>query len=157
VNISIVLAWDSKKSPWRKVFKHGFLADAADLYLERIKHFVPTSIQTVSKTVLLEAKPKLQPQRWMCDLPRKGVGEILSSEQIAKKLEKTLNSGIGELQILIGGPDGWSARDHEILKPQLVWSFGPMTLPHELAAVVALEQIYRAFSINRGLPYHSGH
>ena len=43
------------------------------------------------------------------------------------------------------------------LRPDLLWSLGPMTLPHELAAIIAAEQIYRAFTILHHLPYHAGH
>jgi len=43
------------------------------------------------------------------------------------------------------------------IQPHLIWSFGAMTLPHELASVVAAEQIYRAISILKNHPYHSGH
>jgi len=68
-----------------------------------------------------------------------------------------MNSGIQELQIVIGGPDGFPPKELEEMKPRLRWSFGPMTLPHELAAVVAVEQLYRAMTILHHQPYHSGH
>ena len=94
-------------------------------------------------------------QIWICD---RGPGaEILSSETLAETLERVRDSGIRKLHIVIGGPDGFSKKEIETLKPGLQWSFGPLTLPHELAAVVASEQIYRAWTIIRRLPYHSGH
>ena len=46
--------------------------------------------------------------------------------------------------------------DRRVLKPDFMWSFGPQTLPHDLAAVIAAEQVYRAFSILNNLPYHRG-
>jgi len=57
------------------------------------------------------------------------------------------------LALLIGGSRG--------LEPALIasaeaWSLGPLTLPHELARVVVVEQLYRAFTILRGEPYHKG-
>ena len=65
--------------------------------------------------------------------------------------------GIKELFIAIGPPDGWNEADIALMKPDIFWSFGPMTLPHELACVVASEQAYRAFTILKKLPYHCGH
>lgn len=78
-------------------------------------------------------------------------GKEYSSESLANFLEqRTLESR--EVCFVIGGPDGLppevSAKAHTKL------SFGPMTLPHDLAMVVLLEQLFRASSINAGLPYH---
>jgi 23S rRNA (pseudouridine1915-N3)-methyltransferase len=55
----------------------------------------------------------------------------------------------------IGGADGFSADARS--QAQYVFSLGKMTLAHELARVVLLEQLYRAFTILKGHPYHSGH
>jgi len=71
---------------------------------------------------------------WLCDRGRGS--QMFSSEEIAKSFQKILDSGIKELQILIGGPDGFSSEELLKLQPDLKWSFGPLTLPHELAAVV---------------------
>lgn len=54
--------------------------------------------------------------------------------------------------LLVGGADGWS--DSARSKAHLLWSLGSLTLQHELALLVALEQLYRAHTINAGLPYH---
>jgi 23S rRNA (pseudouridine1915-N3)-methyltransferase len=55
----------------------------------------------------------------------------------------------------VGPADGWS--EYARAQAQSTLSFGPMTLPHELARLVLAEQIYRAFTILAGHPYHSGH
>jgi 23S rRNA (pseudouridine1915-N3)-methyltransferase len=55
----------------------------------------------------------------------------------------------------VGGPDGFNAETRKAANYLL--SLGPMTLPHELARVILLEQLYRAFTILKGHPYHSGH
>jgi 23S rRNA (pseudouridine1915-N3)-methyltransferase len=56
--------------------------------------------------------------------------------------------------LVIGGAEGL---DPAVLEASdLRWSLGPMTLPHELARVVVMEQLYRAFAILRGAPYHKG-
>jgi 23S rRNA (pseudouridine1915-N3)-methyltransferase len=55
----------------------------------------------------------------------------------------------------VGGADGFSTEFKR--QADLLLSFSRMTMPHELARVVLLEQIYRAFTILRGHPYHTGH
>ena len=79
-------------------------------------------------------------------------GTETSSEQLARKLDNLAIDGVSHVAFVIGGSDGVAssvkARAHDCL------SFGPITLPHNLARVVLLEQIYRACKINRGEPYH---
>jgi 23S rRNA (pseudouridine1915-N3)-methyltransferase len=79
-------------------------------------------------------------------------GRAFTSEQFAKEWRNALDHHGGRAIILIGGPWGL---DPTVLKwADFVWSLGPMTLPHELALVTAMEQIARACSINRGESYH---
>ena len=79
-------------------------------------------------------------------------GKQRSSENLAARLDELALSGASELAFVIGGSTGVApavrARADETL------SFGPITLPHNLARVVLLEQVYRAFKISRGEPYH---
>ncbi|MBI3299522.1 MAG: 23S rRNA (pseudouridine(1915)-N(3))-methyltransferase RlmH [Elusimicrobia bacterium] len=92
---------------------------------------------------------------WLLD--RSPGAKVLSSEDLAVQLGRERGRGTGRLEVLVGGPDGFSAEERERLRPALRWSLGPLTLPHELAAVVAAEQVYRAFTILSGAPYHLGH
>ena len=78
-------------------------------------------------------------------------GEQFSSHQLASFLEKRALDN-KEVSFIIGGPDGLPAALHEEL--DLSWSFGALTLPHDLAMVVLLESLYRASTINAGQPYH---
>lgn len=82
-------------------------------------------------------------------------GEQLTSEQIAARLRAAADAGTQEAVLAIGPPDGWSAGFLEHATVRL--AFGRITLPHELAAVVLAEQLYRAQTIIAGHPYHSGH
>lgn len=82
-------------------------------------------------------------------------GKQLSSEELAKLLREYQDRGTQELIFAIGPSDGWS--DSVRNSAAKVLSFGKMTLPHELARVVLLEQLYRGFTILAGHPYHSGH
>ena len=79
-------------------------------------------------------------------------GKQHGSEQIARKLEDLGVSGRSHVTLIIGGPLGLSQdvlqRSHEL------WSLGEITLPHALARVVLLEQLYRAAKIHRNEKYH---
>ena len=82
-------------------------------------------------------------------------GKELSSEQFARFLGDYQDRNPLPLVFAIGGADGFSKETR--LTAQSMISLGKITLPHELARVVLLEQIYRAFTILKGHPYHSGH
>ena len=82
-------------------------------------------------------------------------GKEFSSEQFAKFLGDYQDRNPLPLVFAIGGADGFS--DEAKSAAQNVISLGKMTLAHELARVVLLEQVYRAFTILKGHPYHSGH
>jgi 23S rRNA (pseudouridine1915-N3)-methyltransferase len=82
-------------------------------------------------------------------------GKEFSSEQFARFLGDYQDRNPLPLVFAIGGADGFS--DEARTDAQQVISLGKMTLAHELARVVLLEQIYRAFTILKGHPYHSGH
>ena len=82
-------------------------------------------------------------------------GRRLSSEQFAREIAKFRDTGRRQLMAAVGPADGWSAAS--LARADLILSLGPMTLPHALAQAVLAEQIYRAFTILAGHPYHSGH
>lgn len=79
-------------------------------------------------------------------------GTPMTSRKLAKHLKKLEESGPRELVLLVGGFMGIPPD----IQSQAVetWSLGPMTLPHELARLVLVEQTYRALTLIRGLPYH---
>jgi 23S rRNA (pseudouridine1915-N3)-methyltransferase len=78
-------------------------------------------------------------------------GSELSSPQLAAEIEKWQNNGTKEIEFVVGGADGVSAAMAE--RAKLKWSLSQFTLTHEMARVVLVEQIYRAFTIIHGLPY----
>jgi 23S rRNA (pseudouridine1915-N3)-methyltransferase len=82
-------------------------------------------------------------------------GKAMSSDGFATWLRRQREDGAAILAFCIGPPDGWS--DAARHRADLLLSLGPMTLPHQLAAAVLAEQIYRAFTIIEGHPYHLGH
>lgn len=78
-------------------------------------------------------------------------GKELSSEELAKKISD-ISFNNSRISFIIGGSLGLS--DEVKKRADLRFSFGRITLPHQLARVVLLEQIYRAFKINAGEAYH---
>jgi 23S rRNA (pseudouridine1915-N3)-methyltransferase len=83
-------------------------------------------------------------------LARQGTG--WSSEELARQVARWRREA-RPVALVIGGSHGLSP---ELLASAERWSLGPLTLPHELARVLVLEQLYRACTILRGEPYHKG-
>jgi 23S rRNA (pseudouridine1915-N3)-methyltransferase len=78
-------------------------------------------------------------------------GRSFTTTQLAEQLSNWLASG-QDLALLIGGPDGLAAACHDAA--QMSWSLSPLTFPHGLARVVVAEQLYRAWTVTTGHPYH---
>ena len=79
-------------------------------------------------------------------------GKQRSSEAFSEHLDELALRGKSDLTFVIGGSDGVSPDVRS--RADEMFSFGPITLPHNLARVVLLEQVYRACKISRGEPYH---
>ena len=79
-------------------------------------------------------------------------GKTLSSEEFSKQLEQASINGSSTLTFVIGGSLGLSKEVKK--RANLSVSFGRLTLPHQLMRLVLVEQIYRAFTIQQGSPYH---
>jgi 23S rRNA (pseudouridine1915-N3)-methyltransferase len=79
----------------------------------------------------------------------------MASEAFAAWMGSRRDQGAQHLVFAIGPASGWS--DEARKQAQLLLSLGPMTLAHALARLVLAEQIYRAFTILAGHPYHCGH
>ena len=79
-------------------------------------------------------------------------GELLTTEQFVKKINQWEMRGEKRATYHIGASDGHTAELRQ--KADLVWALSPLTLQHELALVVLLEQLYRVATIKKGEPYH---
>ncbi len=79
-------------------------------------------------------------------------GEELTSSEFAHTIAKLEERGINKLYFLLGGADGHDAKT--LKNADLTISLGKMTMPHKLARLILIEQIYRAFTINTRHPYH---
>jgi 23S rRNA (pseudouridine1915-N3)-methyltransferase len=129
----------------------GPTAELAQEYAERIRRFAELEIvelraqgpERESESLLGKVRGDL----WVLDER----GSLLTSPQLSHRLARLRDSSRA-LTLCIGGDEGLAQRVRD--QANLVWSLSPLTLPHRLARVVVLEQLYRAFEILRGGPYH---
>ncbi len=142
----------------------GWAADGVDDYLRRLRRFFPVEVVEVPEENLNRRPPeevlaaegvkllrRVPGGAYVLALDREK-GEPLSSEKLAQRLDSLGVSGRSHVAFILGGPLGLSP---EVLgRADALVSFGPITLPHALARVVLLEQLYRAAKINRGEKYH---
>lgn len=108
--------------------------------------------KTVERAVAEEGKrmlAELSPGEHVIALDVKG--RNWSTEQLAVQFQQWMLAGRG-ISLLVGGPDGLSASCLE--RAQQRWSLSPLTLPHALVRVLLAEQLYRAWTLTVGHPYH---
>lgn len=79
-------------------------------------------------------------------------GKTISSEAFARDVGETRDGGAPAFVLALGGPDGHGPDIRA--RADMVLSFGAMTWPHQLARIMAAEQVYRAITILTGHPYH---
>ncbi|HEX7706114.1 MAG TPA: 23S rRNA (pseudouridine(1915)-N(3))-methyltransferase RlmH [Thermoanaerobaculia bacterium] len=140
------------------------LGEAVKRYLDRIGHFYPAAVvevpsgrgrQRESDVAIMRA----QSARLLAAVPDRGYtvvlderGQLLDSLKFAKWIERlTIDSPHG-VNFVIGGDSGFD--DSVRKRADKLLSLSPMTLPHQLARVLLLEQVYRACTLIRNIPYH---
>jgi 23S rRNA (pseudouridine1915-N3)-methyltransferase len=144
------------KVTWIGKTRNPHIQALTDEYLERLRHYAEiegTALKDES-AVLKLCRESTRPLRFALVLVDSR-GKELSSEQFAHWLREYRDRNSLPLLFAVGGADGFSEEAHN--SATMVMSLGKMTLAHELARVVLLEQIYRAFTILAGHPYHLGH
>ena len=133
-----------------------FCGDARELYLKRLQPYAKTeSSGFPTEEALLAAVDRMRGRTSPLLVLMDGRGKSYSSEGFAEWLKRERDDGRQAIVFAIGPASGWSEAARG--KAGMLLSLGPMTLPHELARVVLLEQMYRAFTIMAGHPYHLGH
>ncbi len=142
--------------PGRRRGKSDDLQAATDRYLARAAQYLPSTSAIFESEEALIDNLSRQPGRAagvlvLFDLR----GQVIDSGEFARILGKWRDEGAQRIVFAIGPADGWS--DTARKRANAVVSFGRVTLPHDLARVVAAEQIYRALTILAGHPYHCGH
>ena len=132
-------------------FKEKFWKEARDEYEKRLSKFFDFSTQILKEEgIEKESKKilsKLSGYTILLDVSAKNI----SSPDLALKI-KNLSQKTSKIIFVIGGSDGVSDEVKDAVDEKI--SFGDITLPHQLARVVFLEQLYRAGTINAGIKYH---
>ncbi len=137
--------------------KERFWKDACAEYQKRLGGYVSLDVREVPDS-------SIDREAQLIDAALNGIGTAAhvvlldikgretSSEELASKLDGLAIRGVSHVVFVIGGSNGVAKNVKARASERM--SFGPITLPHNLARVVLLEQIYRACKINRGEPYH---
>lgn len=144
--------------------KEQFWSAACDEYLKRLRPFAKVEVKELAdvdpgKAGGIHASLEKEGDAILAAIPQRAQvilldinGKQRTSEQFSTHIDELTVSGKSDLTFVIGGSDGVCAKVKQRANETL--SFGAITLPHNLARVVLLEQIYRAFKISRGEPYH---
>ena len=158
--MQLTLAHIGPKSP--KSGDKSHFDSLTRLYLDRINPYYPIQTEAFpTEVAFLAWLQKSRSRTPIFPILLDSRGRQLSSTEFATWLGSRRDQGVQHLVFAIGPPDGWSASTRDVVsapgQPGLLLSFGPITLPHELARLVLAEQLYRACTILAGHPYHSGH
>ena len=144
--------------------KEKFWVAACDEYLKRLRPYAKVTVAETpdvdpARAGGVEAAREREGEAILAAVPESArailmaiEGKQRSSVGFSQYMDELALRGESELAFIIGGSDGVS--DAVRARADETFSFGPITLPHNLARVVLLEQIYRAFKISRGEPYH---
>ena len=127
----------------------GFARDGSAEYLKRLKHY------TQAELVFAKDDARQLQAAAGCDvcIALDERGHNLATRELVQKADAwEMDGGVKEVAVLIGASDGHSQVQRD--RADELWAFGKITLQHELALVVLLEQLYRAYTIKRGEPYH---
>jgi 23S rRNA (pseudouridine1915-N3)-methyltransferase len=137
--------------------------EACDDYLRRLGRYArveEAEVREASRAPTVEAQRKEEAERLEARLPGGSAvvalareGSPWTSEELARRVDGW-RVAARPLAFVLGGSHGLSPGF--LASASARWSLGPLTLPHELARVVVVEQLYRAFTILRGEPYHKG-
>ncbi len=150
VSIKIVCVGNLKEKFWR---------DAEQEYVKRLSKFCKLEIKEIEeqnqfkeedRIIEVESKKiekEIENDSYLMDIN----GNQYSSEEFAKLIEQ-ISLKKSQITFVIGGSNGVSKKIKDTLKNKI--SFGKATYPHNLARIILLEQIYRAFMINSGAKYH---
>ncbi|WP_404456667.1 23S rRNA (pseudouridine(1915)-N(3))-methyltransferase RlmH [Oceanobacillus kapialis] len=147
--------------------KEKYLKQGIQEYMKRLSAYAKVDIaevadekapENMSEAEMLEVKRK-EGERILSHISQDTYvitleinGKMLSSEQLAAKMDELATYGKSKIAFVIGGSLGIS--DEVQKRSDLALSFSKMTFPHQVMRLVLLEQVYRVFRINRGEPYH---
>ncbi len=145
--------------------KEEWFLKALDLYERKISAFTDFEVKTLKAKGMgrenSDEKKNKESQILLDQVSEKDLAILFDergkgfSDSLAfsENFKKTLESGKQSVTFLIGGAYGASKELKQ--RADQTWSLSPLTMNHMLASVVALEQVYRAFTIDRNIPYHN--
>lgn len=142
----------------------GYITEGIKLYTERVSryiHFDVETIKDIKKSVSLpvevikkeegaEILKKLQPGDWVILLDEKG--KEMKSVEFASFMQQRMNAGYKRMVFIIGGAYGFSNEVYQRSNEAI--SLSKMTYSHQIVRLIFMEQLYRAFTIIKGEPYH---
>ena len=148
MKIRLVWIGKTKEKNWRAL---------QDEYWSRLAHFVKLDLSEIRESAAHETKEiegarildALKPESLLVVLDVEG--KSLTSHELAAQVEKWQNQSLKEIAFIIGGQDGVSREVAE--RADFKLSLSRLTLTHETARVILLEQLYRAFTIINHFPY----
>jgi 23S rRNA (pseudouridine1915-N3)-methyltransferase len=142
-----------------------YIREGIALYAARLKHYAPCEIAVIQERKPWRKLPHVERKKaeglaileslQHGDFPvlLDENGSLLSSRAFAERLEKFMTAGHRRIVFIIGGAFGFSEEVYNEVKTRI--SLSPMTFNHEMVRLFMFEQLYRAFSILRGEPYHN--
>ncbi len=148
-NVKLRIAWIGKT-------KEPAIQSLTDEYLKRLSRYADVqgiTLKDESALLKLSGRDARPAKHTLVLLDSRG--KQLSSEEFAAYLGNYQDRNPLPLLFAVGPANGFSAETRQ--EANLLLSLGKMTVAHELARVVLLEQLYRAFTILKGHPYHLGH
>lgn len=142
----------------------AYLTEGINEYVKRLNHYINFEIEVIpdlkkNKNLGIELQ-KQQEGELILTKNQAGKelhlfdekGKMFTSREFAGFLEKKMVSGLKDLVLVIGGPYGFSPKVYEIAKSKI--SLSKLTFSHQMVRLMCVEQIYRAFTILKGEPYH---
>lgn len=133
-------------------------------YEKRLKHYINFNIEVIpefkkNKNLTVELQKKREGELILAkSVSGKELhlfderGKTFSSREFASFLQKKMSSGLKELVFVIGGPYGFSKEVYKQSNSKI--SLSKLTFSHQMVRILCVEQIYRAFTILKGEPYH---
>jgi len=146
---------------WTGKTRNEHLRALADDYLKRLSRFVRCEVVELRECTAADERACLEEEgkRILGALASEALAVLLdvggptrwSSEELAAQVEGWQGRSVKEVAFVVGGHLGIS--DEVRRRADVRWSLSPLTLTHEMARVLVAEQLYRAYTITRGLPY----
>lgn len=128
--------------------KETWVVEQAEIYTKKLKPFVPTEVVRLKTDNIMNA---LKPNDLVVLCDEKG--ELLTSKKFSEKLVKLFERGKSRVVFVVGGAFG--ASDELKKRADYTWSMSTLTFNHHFAQALAMEQVYRAFTIWKNIPYHN--